>query len=252
MDYINDQLQIVNKFSSLISLIDHIYPPLMCALCDTAFSSEKDLLQHHKERHSKESKYLCIHPHCQKRFKSKGALRFHLSNAHIVNQTKGPLLDSPFINYTHNNLISSNAPSANDKLSQINTTASFFISSIPTASSFIHRKKEKKQIFSSPVLEDLTPSPPPSPFSLYHHQRHRKQTLSQKAEKLLNGVYPPLQCPSCHQMFNRKTNVIKHLTEAHVGEEPYRCIYPKCNHPKMYATREGLVYHIVRVHDQKK
>jgi hypothetical protein len=82
------------------------------------------------------------------------------------------------------------------------------------------------------------------------YKKHsKKATLSPKAEAFLNSIYPPLECPSCHYLFNRKTNVIKHLTEAHLGQEPYRCIYPKCAHPRLYATREGLVYHIMRVHD---
>lgn len=48
----------------------------------------------------------------------------------------------------------------------------------------------------------------------------------------------------------RKTNVIKHLVETHRGQEPYRCVVKGCTHPKSYATREGLVYHIQHYHEQ--
>jgi hypothetical protein len=109
----------------------------------------------------------------------------------------------------------------------------------------------KKPIL-DPIIEDmiLTPSPPPSPFSSYKSPASKKPTLSIVAEKLLNTAYPPLQCPCCHQLLNRKTNVIKHLSETHPGQEAYRCIYTECNHAKLYATREGLIYHIARFHDK--
>ncbi|CAM0143045.1 hypothetical protein VKS41_006198 [Umbelopsis sp. WA50703] len=82
--------------------------------------------------------------------------------------------------------------------------------------------------------------------------RRRKPNLSPASEVLLNAVYDPLRCPSCMATFPRKTNVIKHLVEHHQGEEPYRCVFQQCNHPKRYATREGLIYHILKSHDEQQ
>ncbi|CAO3681632.1 unnamed protein product [Umbelopsis ramanniana] len=82
--------------------------------------------------------------------------------------------------------------------------------------------------------------------------RSRKPSLSAASEVLLNAVYDPLRCPSCRASFPRKTNVIKHLVEFHQGEEPYRCIFQRCSHPKRYATREGLIYHILKSHDERQ
>ncbi|KAI8575227.1 hypothetical protein K450DRAFT_262843 [Umbelopsis ramanniana AG] len=82
--------------------------------------------------------------------------------------------------------------------------------------------------------------------------RRRKPSLSAASEVLLNAVYDPLRCPSCRASFPRKTNVIKHLVEFHQGEEPYRCIFQRCSHPKRYATREGLIYHILKSHDERQ
>lgn len=82
--------------------------------------------------------------------------------------------------------------------------------------------------------------------------RSRKPSLSAPSEVLLNAVYDPLRCPSCRASFPRKTNVIKHLVEFHQGEEPYRCIFQRCSHPKRYATREGLIYHILKSHDERQ
>lgn len=233
-NYIDNKLHIENKYASLISLIDTIYPPLLCTQCDTASPSRIASNNHFKEKHKKKARYLCIHPHCEQNFISRGALRFHISRSHLVNYSRKPLPDPPFLTY--------------DKT---------ILNTAPKATSIILPKKispKKEKIFTSRLsMDDLTPSPPPSPFSLYHPRKNspKKPTLSTSAENFLNTMYPPLQCPSCLQVFNRKTNVIKHLTEAHLGQEPYRCIYPKCAHPRLYATREGLVYHIVRVHDDE-
>ncbi|KAI8969736.1 hypothetical protein BDB01DRAFT_731925 [Pilobolus umbonatus] len=159
----------IDKSHSILSLIDQIYPPLLCTLCDTSFPSLAASQHHYHEQHKKRPRYVCIHAHCDHPFKSRGALRFHLSRSHL----------------------------------------------------------------------------PPSPSV----DKVKKPSLSTSAQSFLNSIFPPLECPCCHQVFNRKTNVIKHLSEVHPGKEPYRCIYPQCAHPRLYATREGLVYHILRVHD---
>ncbi|CAO3639734.1 unnamed protein product [Mucor hiemalis] len=285
-NYINNKLHIENKYASLISLIDTIYPPLLCTLCDTVSTSRNASNAHFKEYHKKKSRYLCIHPHCDKSFVSRGALRFHISRSHLVHYSKKPLPNPIFVHYNgeHGEVVSSplNSPtltttttptasiSSPKSQSPSNTTPTTILNTptkesllkpssihiIPALSSPKKRYTKKERIITPTISsmlieEDLTPSPPPSPFSLYHSRKNsqKKPTLSTTAEAFLNSMYPPLQCPACHQLFNRKTNVIKHLTEAHLGQEPYRCIYPKCAHPRLYATREGLIYHIVRVHD---
>jgi hypothetical protein len=235
-NYMNNKLLIENKYASMMSLIDAIYPPLLCTLCNTAFTSTADSNDHYIEKHKKRKRYICIHPHCDQRFLSRAALRFHISQSHLVINVKRPLHDPPLIQYN---------PPKPKQLPPVKQHPKDTVTNNNThkASSPISQKK-------TPPVEDLTP--PPSPFSLYQHKKSsKKPTLSAKAEQFLNSIYPPLQCPSCNQTFNRKTNVIKHLTESHLGQEPYRCIYPDCSHPRLYATREGLVYHIVRVHDDK-
>ena len=73
--------------------------------------------------------------------------------------------------------------------------------------------------------------------------------LSPTSEALINSVYHPLHCPCCHEHFPRKTNVVKHVAEMHQDQEPYTCVYDNCTGRKCYATRDGLVYHTLRVHD---
>ncbi|ORE06526.1 hypothetical protein BCV72DRAFT_256279 [Rhizopus microsporus var. microsporus] len=259
-DYLDSKLHIENRYDSLLALIDTIYPPQFCTLCDYLFDSPHDFKLHFKEKHKKQPRYLCIHPHCDQRFISKGALRFHISRSHLViNAPKQELLiyhhlsstaSSPATSPTHSTTPPPSfafLPSSASTISISSTTTSS-----PPLISKKNRKKQEKKIL---LLDDdlSTPSPPPSPFSLYNSNKKlsKKPTLSPAAESFLNSIYPPTQCPACMKTFNRKTNVIKHLTQAHAGEEPYRCIYPKCTHPRLYATREGLVYHIVRVHDEQ-
>jgi uncharacterized C2H2 Zn-finger protein len=268
-NYMNNKLLIENKYASMMSLIDTIYPPLLCTQCDAAFTSKADSNHHYIEKHKRNKRYLCIHPHCDQRFISRAALRFHISRSHLVVTVKKPLHDPPLIQYNAPKPKQINLSTAaatvpvkqyqKDLVTMPTTTTKLNIKNLNThkASTTIisnNKKKITHSIHNSLIIDDLTLSPPPSPFSLYQYKRNstKKPTLSSKAEQFLNSVYPPLQCPSCNQIFNRKTNVIKHLTESHLGQEPYRCIYPSCNHPRLYATREGLVYHIVRVHDDEK
>ncbi|KAI9278444.1 hypothetical protein BDA99DRAFT_492154 [Phascolomyces articulosus] len=74
--------------------------------------------------------------------------------------------------------------------------------------------------------------------------------LTPAAEALINSVYHPLYCPCCQARFPRKTNVVKHVSEMHQGQEPYTCVYNHCTaNRKHYATRDGLVYHTLRYHE---
>ncbi|KAF1804130.1 hypothetical protein FB192DRAFT_1277920, partial [Mucor lusitanicus] len=80
-------------------------------------------------------------------------------------------------------------------------------------------------------------------------KKSKKPQLSLLLEKKLNEVYPLTICPACDKEFEKKTHVIKHLVEAHHGEEPYECVVSSCKRTKKYATREGLVYHLSVYHD---
>ncbi|CEJ03304.1 hypothetical protein G6F70_002284 [Rhizopus microsporus] len=79
-------------------------------------------------------------------------------------------------------------------------------------------------------------------------KRHRRE-LSAALQKKLDETYSATVCPSCKKNFSKKTHVINHLVEAHQGEEPYKCIIDNCKRVKNYATREGLVYHLVSYHE---
>ncbi|KAI7873946.1 uncharacterized protein EV154DRAFT_395134, partial [Mucor mucedo] len=82
------------------------------------------------------------------------------------------------------------------------------------------------------------------------NKKLRKQEVSPHLQQKLDEVYDVTTCPSCREKFKRKTHVIRHLVEVHHGEEPYRCIVSGCKRTKAYATREGLVYHLVSYHDE--
>ncbi|KAI9029808.1 hypothetical protein CLU79DRAFT_736137 [Phycomyces nitens] len=222
----------VEHYGSLLSLIDATYPPLLCTACDFVSSSRRDSSIHFRIHHPSTPRFLCLHSHCDMRFGSRGGLRFHLSHAHSV----GLNLTLPI------------PPS-------ILTTASKTIASAspPTPPKYTPPKPEPKPTPHTPtsIVAPLSPPPfkPHLVFSTRAPRGSKKIILSPLSEDALNAAYPPLQCPACHQTFNRKTNVIKHLTEDHHGEEPYRCMFQHCIHPRHYATREGLVYHILRAHD---
>lgn len=312
-NYLNNQLEIENKYASLISLIDTIYPPLMCTLCDTISTSRIQSNIHFNEKHKlqkrKKSRYLCIHPHCDQSFLSRATLRFHISHSHLVHWAKKPLPDPTFVygNEEVETLVQEEEGEEEEEeeeeeqdnvnspaMIEVTTPAKVYMQqeqqqqktannnhiktpslSPPTKRPLTINNNKKHKLSPSPAPpppsttnnkklkvsalihnDDLlmtTPSPPPSPFSLYHPKKpSKKPQLSTRAENFLNIHYPPLQCPCCSKIFNRKTNVIKHLTESHIGQEPYKCMYDKCAHPRLYATREGLVYHIARVHDHEE
>lgn len=78
----------------------------------------------------------------------------------------------------------------------------------------------------------------------------KKQELSSHLQEKLDRVYDATICPACKEQFKRKTHVIRHLVDAHHGEEPYKCVVSNCKRTKTYATREGLVYHLLSYHDE--
>jgi hypothetical protein len=75
--------------------------------------------------------------------------------------------------------------------------------------------------------------------------------LSDQLQKTLDNIYPMTVCPICKQLFTKKTHVITHLVDSHHKEEPYQCIVVGCEHAKRYATREGLLYHLVTCHKER-
>ncbi|KAL9538451.1 hypothetical protein MBANPS3_010921 [Mucor bainieri] len=320
---------IENHYMSLTSLVEAMYPPNRCTLCDGIFASRMESNQHFKEKHKNcKSRYICMHPYCDYRSVTRGALRVHMAHAHLLIPSDKPLSDSfqqeellfsaatttttpsptmsrmslepmsmpgspppppPLLHpapppppvpqlvpppvpslsimpepsiiiknelkpskmlHTLSSSSSSNSSSKSSSSPPNQTTASNNHQHHHHHHHHHHNHHHKTLMMARPAyvvnnnkkqprasfIDNLTPSPPPSPFSMYHPKKDshsKKAILSKKAEAFLNSIYPPLQCPSY----------------AHVGQEPYRCIYPKCNHPKLYTTREGLIYHIVRVHD---
>lgn len=236
---------------TLLEYIDAEYPPLLCTACDTESTTLDEAKNHFREMHPSTRKYACLHPHCDMQFASRGALRFHLGRSHLVRQLPKPVLKekelsppktipstssatavSPNITPPHQAPNSPGRPS--------NAAASIETPSTPESKSpspkLPHNTSWRVSSFSKPKSSRAP-------------RGSKKIILSPSSESLLNSVYHPLRCPSCHKTFNRKTNVIKHLTDAHYGEEPYRCVFSHCRHPKRYATREGLVYHILHAHD---
>lgn len=220
-------LSIDNPHGSLSTLIDIVYPRLQCSLCDHVSFTSIEARKHHHERHSSIPQFSCLHPHCELVFKTRSALFYHVQQSHLVISTNTDNI------YTQQECISPIATTPVD------------ISSSSSSSPKLDTSSRKSDGYS--------PSWRVSSFPRISTNRaprgSKKITLSPHIDSRLNAIYPPLQCPSCHQKFNRKTNVIKHLTDQHHGEEPYRCVIPGCTHPKYYATREGLVYHTLRAHD---
>jgi hypothetical protein len=80
------------------------------------------------------------------------------------------------------------------------------------------------------------------------NKRFKKDLLPNQLQKALDNIYPMTVCPSCKEVFNKKTQVITHLMDNHHGEQPYQCVVIGCRHTKRYATREGLLYHLGTCH----
>lgn len=86
--------------------------------------------------------------------------------------------------------------------------------------------------------------------AIQDNKKFKKQELSTHLQEKLNDVYAITVCPACNEEFKKKTHVITHLVESHHGEEPYKCVVSGCKRAKNYATREGLVYHLISYHDE--
>lgn len=270
--YYCNPLHIENRYLSLLSLIDIVYPPLVCPLCDHISLTPADSDYHYRTAHpSKPRRFLCLHPHCELRFKSRGALRFHITRSHLVKEASSVQPEPPFIHFNVEppmGTFPSNSNSRKLQESPVRSYEPFRQHRHPHPSSF-HTAAEPVWIpypgtSTTSANNNNTNSNNALSFRIhtagsfaskesYNNNNNKKPvSLSPASEALVNSVYHPLLCPCCHEQFPKKTNVIKHMAEKHPGQEPYRCVYPNCNSAhsnQSYATRDGLLYHIMRIHD---
>ncbi|KAI9497682.1 hypothetical protein BDB00DRAFT_747947, partial [Zychaea mexicana] len=256
-----------NPYLNVLSLIDVTYPPLICSTCDRVATSANENRNHHIIAHHQRThrgsllgraaaagggggrcgrRYPCLHPHCDRSFDSRTALRFHLSRSHLVRQASLKHLrpEPPFMRYPLQPPLGSFTSSFKPSI--------LFHNNLHHHHHHQHQHHNHRQ--SNSYLDQqqqhtCTPTPT-STSSTSTTTTTPRQTLSRTSEALINSVYHPLYCPCCHEHFPKKTNVIKHVAEVHHDQEPYSCVYSDCTaHRKHYATRDGLVYHTLRVHD---
>jgi hypothetical protein len=220
-NHLTDELPPVNAADTkstsamLLALIDASYPPLFCPSCRHVAANRTEADHHYRSTHHGERIFVCMHPYCQQAYSSKGGLRYHLEHMHTVSLI-------PEYNSTSLPPIINRPPTS----PRMKSTAS--LSSKPRVSEPLKKQNAAKR-----------------------ERKRPKPTLLPESEHLLNAAYNPLVCPVCRSSFKRKTNVINHLVDSHHGEEPYHCVIAGCTHPKAYATREGLVYHIANYHDRE-
>ncbi|KAI8096908.1 uncharacterized protein BX664DRAFT_246085, partial [Halteromyces radiatus] len=67
---------------TLLSLLDAVYPPTICSICDMNLSTPTEADTHFQTIHKSKRHYLCLHPHCDQVFRSRANLRFHIANSH--------------------------------------------------------------------------------------------------------------------------------------------------------------------------
>ncbi|KAJ2964871.1 hypothetical protein NQZ79_g401 [Umbelopsis isabellina] len=300
----DNNISIQNCYTSLLGMIDAVYPPLVCPTCNATFSDRSEAELHHKTSHQAQARFPCMHPHCDLTFHSRGGLRFHISKCHIVEKIRTRPPRNPTLlphggprqghfvttavmavskmdsNITHINGSESVQVSSQIPSTQYNRNFTSDKSQSPSSSFNETSSQDNAEDMDYQVVCDasqltranttainslMSPDSDTPTFAASNNLPHikvlqwptksprrRKPNLSPASEVLLNAVYDPLRCPSCLATFPRKTNVIKHLVEHHQGEEPYRCVFQQCNHPKRYATREGLIYHILKSHDEQQ
>ncbi|KAJ2965052.1 hypothetical protein NQZ79_g127 [Umbelopsis isabellina] len=199
----------------MLALIDASYPPLLCPSCKHVAANRTEADHHYRSNHHGERNFVCMHPYCQQAYSSKGGLRYHLEHMHnvsLIPESNSTSLP-PIIN----------RPPTSPRMK--------LVTSLPSKSRMSEPLKKQ-----NPAKRE---------------RKRPKPTLLPESEQLLNATYNPLVCPVCRSSFKRKTNVINHLVDSHHGEEPYHCVIVGCTHPKAYATREGLVYHIANYHDRE-
>lgn len=98
--YYYNTLTVENRYMSLLSLINVTYPPHICSLCDKTFRSASETDYHCKISH-KCRRFLCLHPHCDRRFSSRTALHFHMTRSHLIHQAppQYTIQEPPFMQY---------------------------------------------------------------------------------------------------------------------------------------------------------
>ncbi|KAI9313183.1 hypothetical protein BX666DRAFT_1980447 [Dichotomocladium elegans] len=202
--YYRNTLTVENRYLSLLTLIDIAYPPHICTLCDRIFPTSTEANHHHRTTH-RTRRFRCLHPHCELRFSSRAALRYHISRSHLVKQASAQCIiqEPPFMHYKVEPLIGTFPPSP-----------------------------------ATPCPRGSSPSP-----------REARLLLPPASEEFINATYPPLVCPCCHKQFHKNANIDEHIEAVHHGQEPYRCVYPNCTtHDNHFATRDGLIRHILQSH----
>lgn len=100
LPYYYNTLTVENRYISLLSLINVTYPPRICSLCDKTFRSASETDHHYKISH-RCRRFLCLHPHCDRRFSSRTALHFHMTRSHLINQAppQYTIQEPPFMQY---------------------------------------------------------------------------------------------------------------------------------------------------------
>ncbi|KAI7880782.1 hypothetical protein K492DRAFT_177651 [Lichtheimia hyalospora FSU 10163] len=98
--YYFNTLTVDNRYISLLTLINVTYPPRICSLCDKTFRSASETDHHYKISHTRR-RFLCLHPHCDRRFSSRTALHFHMTRSHLINQAppQYTIQEPPFMQY---------------------------------------------------------------------------------------------------------------------------------------------------------
>ncbi|KAI8335436.1 hypothetical protein BC941DRAFT_430307 [Chlamydoabsidia padenii] len=284
-DVYDNSYNIVNRHLTLHALIDATYPTNRCCTCNTTFSKRSEADLHFQTHLHHKGHYLCLYPHCDQVFRSRGVLRFHIASCHVVVNEKVLESDPLYLLYAPCESISNSleGDTVRKKRKYERRRKEWHPmgkSSVPGQTNFAlppppikrrGRPPKNKTMMDTPNDNTIIHDHPPSisVFTLTDQPQQPKvfrlvqqvippptttitkgrANLSLLSKTLLAEKYNPLRCPSCHLGFKRKTNVVKHLTSVHHGEECFQCVYADCDHPKRFSTREGLVYHILRMHD---
>ncbi|CAO3672522.1 unnamed protein product [Rhizopus stolonifer] len=172
------------------------------------------LMENHvKQAHRGEKPYCCL-ADCDQIYSSRGGLRYHLLNVHAVRQVHGEKKETR----------PKSPPAKKARLSK--------------------KALPKSTTAEEPMDEDSIANSPKQEV-----KKDERGGFSRELEDELDQVYPVVVCPACKENFDKKTHVIRHLVQDHKGEVPYVCFVPDCKRSKSYATREGLIYHLVNYHN---
>ncbi|KAI8391084.1 uncharacterized protein BYT42DRAFT_555515 [Radiomyces spectabilis] len=87
--------------------------------------------------------------------------------------------------------------------------------------------------------------------SSVHSSKKKLPILSAELRAMLDAEYDPLVCPrkDCKERFERKAYMLRHMQSAHPRQFLYTCFFPECTGTKTYSTRNGLIYHLVSIHN---